>query len=230
MSGYDEDRIELSEDENEEDLLYNEECVSEEEKSITDGTIDEDEYEYGSSETIETSKTIMLNGIVDLHKFKMAQKKKLLLSSQNEILSLILKFNELLSKGSIPLIDEILFIKNYNMQLFNNPKLGTPLASIILIILMNVPICFEKYGKIYNRECINDITLLDKDYLISYYVNLKKLIRPVIYNENILFNKDTLYEIFPLFMKNINNDNISNEELNEIQKAKSFLKNNIIEK
>ncbi|CCU56400.1 RNA polymerase RPO19 [Mythimna separata entomopoxvirus 'L'] len=231
---YDDDQLEPSDDEDiDEEMIYSEICVNNESDEAETNLLD-DIIEY--DEEIEIVKKIktkiknksFLGRDINIDDIQKSKQYYLYLIKYNELLSIFLNYNNTLQKGSTPLLDEIMLKKMYNIELFNNPLLTTETVTMIMLLIMNIPICVKKYSNMYNREVIN-IDELSKDYLNCYYYNIKNMLRGVTYNTNNKFNFDVFINIFPTFIKNINFDLLTNEELDEIKYVKRVLSNYVYE-
>jgi hypothetical protein len=228
MSDYefedDDEQLEMSDDEVLEDMTYTEICYSEvEEPVITE--LDQIYTEIEES-LIEDKNKIhyLMDKIINIDDIKKAKDKYLYMPKYNELLAIYLNYNALLHKGSVPFLDENILKKKYNINLFNNPSFTPEIASMISLIIMNIPICIKKYNNLYDRD-IDDINKLDKDYIIGYYYIVKNMLKSITYNLNNVFDFSLFGKIFPEFTKNIHNDIITDKELNEISDVKINLTN-----
>lgn len=226
---YDDDQLEPSDDEDIDDMIYNETCANDESDESETNMIDEildyvQEIEINKKIKTKDKIKYFKGNIININKINKAKDDYLYNIKYNELLSIFLNFTNILQSGGLPLIDELQLKTNYNIELFSNSSTTPETAAMIMLIIMNIPMCVKKNTKIFNRETLN-IDNLSIDYINCYYYNIKNMLRGVTYNTNNKFDFDIFVTLFPLFIKNINSDIISNEELQEIQKVKTILSN-----
>ncbi|BAO49460.1 DNA-dependent RNA polymerase subunit rpo19 [Alphaentomopoxvirus acuprea] len=231
MSDYEEEetQLELTDEENEEDILYDESCTTDNDEDknaieLIDSYITVIE-EPEKVTKIKKKNNIFMNNKIDISNLKMAKDEYLYIIKLNEMLNIVINYNNLLKRGSDPFISEELLKLNYNIELFNNDGVTPETITFICLILMNIPICIKKYNKLYNRD-IDNIINLSENYIRSYYGHIKTLLRSIMYNNNNNFNFAILKKIFPVFIEKLNSDIITIDELNEIVSVKNKLQNN----
>lgn len=223
MSDYDDDRIEPSDDEYLEDMIYDETCATETEEEID---ILEDEFENELETKPKSAKGVtFMDNIIDNDKLEQAKAQYLQMPKYHELHAIHIHYAIILQKGAMPLIDEEMLRKVYGIELFNNVSLTPETVSMISLIIMNIPICVKKYSHIYNRE-VEDILSLKDDYKEGYYYIIKQMLRNVTYIPNKIYNLNTIEKIFPIFIKFMQSDIITDKELEEIVFVKKNLTNN----
>ncbi|CCU56078.1 RNA polymerase RPO19 [Choristoneura rosaceana entomopoxvirus 'L'] len=229
---YDDDQLEASDEEDIDDMIYSELCENDEsdtsETNSLDEIIDYEELDINKKVKIKDKIKYFKGKIIDMNKISKAKDNYLYNIKLNELLSIFLNFTNILQNGGLPLIDEIKLKTHYNIELFSNSSTTPEMAAMIMLIIMNIPICVKKNNKIFNREVLN-INNLSNDYINCYYNNIKNMLRGVTYNTNNKFDFDIFNTLFPLFIKNINRDILSYDELQEIKKVKLILSNNYYE-
>ncbi|AAG02872.1 hypothetical protein AMV166 [Betaentomopoxvirus amoorei] len=226
---YDDDQLEPSDEEDMDDLVYSEVCANDESDESEINLLDEIINEEQEMEIIKKIKTkdkikYFKGKIIDMNKINKAKEKYLYNIKFNELLSIFLNYTNILQSGGLPLLDEIKLKNNYNIELFSNSSTTPETAAMIMLIIMNIPMCVKKNNKIYNREVLN-IDKLNIDYINCYYQNVKNMLRCVTYNSNNKFDFNKFKILFPLFIEYINRDEISNEELDEIKNVKRIITN-----
>ncbi|CCU55489.1 RNA polymerase RPO19 [Adoxophyes honmai entomopoxvirus 'L'] len=226
---YDDDQLEASDEEDIDDMIYSETCANDDSEESEINIIDEiinydQELEINKKSKQKNKNKYFMGKCIDMNKITIAKDDYLYNIKYNELLAIILNYTNILQKGGLPLIDEVAFKDKYNLELFNNEALTPETLTMIMMIIMNIPICVKKYSKIYNREA-HDINELPNEYIICYYYNIKNMLRSVTYNTNNKYNFDIFMLLFPKFIQNINFDFITTEELSEIIDVKKTLSN-----